>query len=237
MCGLLKCAECGCSITAEIKTKHQKNGNVHTYAYYHCTKKRGACSQPCVREEELIPQLDEAIKPYTLPSEWAAELLRMADAEEQEAIQSSAAASHALHDEIAAIAEKTKRLHRLYLDEDIERETYLAEKADLLSRKKSLEEKMALLAKGRVAWLEPLRGWIKDAENLNEMTETTPLSAKKSTAQKIFRSNLFLNSRLLVSTPTPPYASLREARQNFLGNENSVILVGVAGIGPATSPM
>ena len=74
LCGLLKCAECGCSITAEIKTKHQKNGNVHTYAYYHCTKKRGACSQPCVREEELIKQLDEAIKPYTLPSEWAAEL-------------------------------------------------------------------------------------------------------------------------------------------------------------------
>jgi hypothetical protein len=57
--------------------------------------------------------------------------------------------------------------------------------------------------------------------------ETTPLPAKKSAAKKIFGTNLFLNSRLLVSTPTPPYASLREARQNFLGNENSVILVAL----------
>ncbi len=237
LCGLLKCAECGCSITAEIKTKHQKNGNVHTYAYYHCTKKRGACSQPCVREEELTKQLNEAIRPFSLPSEWAAELSLMADEDEKEAIQSSAAASQALRDEITGIADKLKRLHRLYLDQDIEREAFLTEKADLLSSKKSLEEKMALLAKGRVAWLEPLRGWIKEAQNLNETTETTPLSAKKSTAQKIFGSNLFLNSRLLVSTPTPPYASLREARLNFLENDNSVILVGVAGIGPATSSM
>ena len=44
LCGLLKCAECGCSITAETKTKHQKNGNVHNYLYYRCTKKKGHCS-------------------------------------------------------------------------------------------------------------------------------------------------------------------------------------------------
>ena len=43
--GTMKCGECGLSITAESKTKVQKNGNVHHYTYYHCTKKRGPCSQ------------------------------------------------------------------------------------------------------------------------------------------------------------------------------------------------
>jgi hypothetical protein len=45
------------------------------------------------------------------------------------------------------------------------------------------------------------------------------LPPKKSSAQKIFGSNLFLNNRLLVSTPTKPYASLREAGKNFGENE------------------
>lgn len=38
-CGLISCASCGMMITAENKTKRQKNGNVHHYVYYRCTKK------------------------------------------------------------------------------------------------------------------------------------------------------------------------------------------------------
>jgi hypothetical protein len=48
------------------------------------------------------------------------------------------------------------------------------------------------------------------------------LPSKKLSLQKIFGSNLSLKNRILVSTPTPPYASLREARLNFL--ENSSVL-------------
>ena len=42
--GLFECGECGCSITAE----KQKD-----YVYYRCTKKRGDCSQPYLRDEKL----------------------------------------------------------------------------------------------------------------------------------------------------------------------------------------
>ena len=140
-----------------------------------------------------------------------------------------------MREEIAAIADKLQRLHRLYLDEDIERDVYRAEKADLLSRKKSLEEKMADLNKGAISWLEPLRGWIKDAENLRETVVSPSLPPKKSSAQKIFGSNLFLNNRLLVSTPTKPYASLREAGANFGENELCLKLERETGIELASS--
>jgi DNA invertase Pin-like site-specific DNA recombinase len=232
LCGLLICAQCGCSITADEKTKNQKNGNVHKYVYYRCTKKRGVCSQPHIREEALSSQLSEAIKPFALPVEWAAELTKLANADEQSALVSSAAASQAMREELTSISERQKRLLAVYLDEDIEQELYLSEKADLLSRKKAVQEEMASLQKGQVAWLEPLRGWIKDASLLNEITETAPLPAKKISAKKIFGTNLFLNNRLLVSTPTPPYASLREARLNFLGIEFSQLMVPFLGIEP-----
>jgi site-specific DNA recombinase len=38
-CGLISCASCGMMITGEHKFKRQKNGNVHEYTYYRCTKK------------------------------------------------------------------------------------------------------------------------------------------------------------------------------------------------------
>ena len=47
--GLIKCAECGCSIIADPKTKTQQNGNVHNYVYYRCSKKRALRDYPAVR--------------------------------------------------------------------------------------------------------------------------------------------------------------------------------------------
>ena len=38
LCGLLRCGSCNMMITGENQTKRQKNGNVHRYTYYHCTK-------------------------------------------------------------------------------------------------------------------------------------------------------------------------------------------------------
>src|SRR3989344_2826011 len=53
LCGLLRCGTCAMMITAEDKVKKCKNGNVHNYVYYHCTKKSKTikCAEPCVREE------------------------------------------------------------------------------------------------------------------------------------------------------------------------------------------
>ncbi len=219
LCGLLRCGECGAAITGEEKIKHQKNGNVHRYAYYHCTKKKGPCSQPCIREEALAVQLSEAIKPFALPEAWAAGLSKMADADEVEAAQSSAMASQAMKEEITAISQKLQRLLSTYLDEDIERDAYRSEKADLLSRKKSLEEKMANLNRGAIPWLEPMREWIKDASLLEETSINDDLSHKKVSLRKIFGSNLSLINKKIQFVPITPYAALRAARENFAENE------------------
>jgi hypothetical protein len=57
--GMVKCGKCGCIKTAENKTKRQKNGTVHYYTYYHCTKsERGPrCSQSVVQEKYLEGQI------------------------------------------------------------------------------------------------------------------------------------------------------------------------------------
>ena len=53
--GLIKCAHCGCSVTAEI----QKG----KYVYYHCTGKRGGtCKKKFIREEKIEAAFVEMLK-------------------------------------------------------------------------------------------------------------------------------------------------------------------------------
>ena len=193
-------------------------------------------SQPCVSEEALAGQLSDILKKFILPSDWAAELLKMAERDEKEAVQSSAIASQATREEITAIVKKLRILLEARLDEDIDREQYREEKAKLLSRKKSLEEKMVELSEGVIAWLEPLRGWIKDAENAGETIVSPSLPLKKSLAQKIFGSNLYLRNKEIEFVPQTQWATLCAARQKISENSFCFVLERDTGIEPAPSP-
>lgn len=55
---LMSCGLCGSSITADEKFKTQKNGNVHRYIYYGCTKHNDKkCKSGYINEDDLIEQL------------------------------------------------------------------------------------------------------------------------------------------------------------------------------------
>ena len=103
------------------------------------TKKRGACSQPCVREDDLTDQLPDILKEFILPADCATELLKMAEKDEKAALQSSSIESQTIKEEIAAISNKLRVLLDALLEQDIDREVYRAEKQKLVLQKRDLE--------------------------------------------------------------------------------------------------
>jgi site-specific DNA recombinase len=64
--GLLKCGECGCSVTAHVVPKKLKSGDINYHTYYHCTKKKGSCSQKGLREDKLFAHMDELLGQYEI---------------------------------------------------------------------------------------------------------------------------------------------------------------------------
>lgn len=57
--GLMRCGSCGAMITAEEKIKKQKNGNLHYYVYYRCTKRKDEnCPERTIELKELNKQID-----------------------------------------------------------------------------------------------------------------------------------------------------------------------------------
>lgn len=225
LCGLLRCAECHCMITAENKTKHQKNGNTHYYTYYHCGKRRQPCSQPCIRAEELERQLSKLLTNYAMPPEWEKQWLELIDKDEKESTNITATFVQDLRLKIQDIDRKLLRLKDMYLDQDIERQDYRTDKNNLVSEKKSLEGQIARLEKKDKAWLEPLKEFTKTAQTLNEIATSPSLADKKSFAVKVFGSNLFLQNGKIEFTPQTQWAALCAARKSYSENPKCFNLV------------
>jgi len=60
---MMTCGLCGSGISADEKFKKHKNGNVHRYVYYGCTKARGVdCKCGYLEEKELIKQFEEMLE-------------------------------------------------------------------------------------------------------------------------------------------------------------------------------
>ncbi|PIR87816.1 MAG: hypothetical protein COU10_02570 [Candidatus Harrisonbacteria bacterium CG10_big_fil_rev_8_21_14_0_10_45_28] len=241
-CRLLSCATCNMMITGEYKIKKQKNGNVHNYTYYRCTKKRKdmKCHEPCIRQEELDKQLSSLLQKFSLGPDWAAELRTILAKDKKEAAQSSTAFVQESRERIKTISLKLQRLLDGYLEQDIEQEIYRVEKAKLLSEKKSLEEQSTSLEQKRTGWLEPLEEWIKEAENLPKIAQESNLFEKKVACRTLFGSNLVLaNREARLRAPSGEdssgqnqWAALCAAHELALKKPSSFVLVPRAGIEP-----
>ena len=233
-CGLLRCGECSMSITAETKEKHQKNGNIHFYTYYRCTRKSKTqkCTEAPIRSELLDSQLSALLGEYTMPKEWMSPLLAMLDKEAQTATQTASAVVSELRERVQELSRNLSRLTDVYVAQDIERGDYLERRRALMSEKKSIEEKIFRLLRTPSAWIEPTREWIKDASMLDEIAKTDNAPSKKSSLQKIFGSNLTLHAREARGEPVSPYAALRAARLSVGEIPLSLIMVLSTGIEP-----
>ncbi|MBI2443780.1 MAG: recombinase family protein [Candidatus Magasanikbacteria bacterium] len=240
-CGLFYCT-CGMMITGEYKVKRQKNGNVHYYTYYHCSRKSKTiiCKEPCIRQEALDIQVSSLLQKFSLSEDWAAELLKMFEKDSVQAAQSSTAFVQEAQGKIEEIKTKLQRLLDSYLEQDVEREVYLKKKAELMGEKKSLEEKSITLKQKQTGWVEPMRKWIKQAEYLPKIAWDSNLFGKKVAAKEIFGSNLLLaGKQARLGAPKigdnwgqNQWAALQAAHQLASENPKSFVLVPRTGIEP-----
>ena len=234
-CGLLRCATCGMMITGEYRVKKQKNGNVHDYIYYHCTKKNKAvkCPEPCIRQESLDAQISSLLQKVSLRPDWAKKLSEMLKIDKIKSAQSVSAFVQEAEARIKVITKKLQRLLDGYLEQDIEREIYREQKSKLLSEKKSLEEQNIKLEQKQNDWLEPMARWINYAQNIEKIARDSNLLEKKVAAKEIFGSNLRLASRALRGEPQNRWAALCAAHEMASKKSERLVLVRRAGFEPA----
>ena len=230
--GLLKCGECGGMITAQFS-----HGNGGIYIYYRCTKKFGVCSQRYLREDLLVEQLKDYLKKLVLPNNWAEKMLAEVEKWGTNEKENSQNLLQNLETEIEETKQKLDKLVSGYLDGIIEKEIYLQKKEDLIKIKIALEAKKEDFRKGKRNWLEPLKNWIlelKQVQNLasnGDFHQIAEFFKKSGTNRTLFGRKIsltFLEPWLFISAAEGGGVGLsRPARRGGTGNLTSTEWSGI----------
>jgi len=208
--GLLKCASCGASITAEIQKGHN---------YYRCTKKKGLCQEKhYLREELLSEQVKSFLQKVSLSSQDTEKVLAALEAEQEKAKQQTQSKVESLKEQLKQVEIKLGKLLDIYLADALSTEEYSAKKQELLSQKVRLHEKITDFEQKGLSWLEPAREFVL---SLNQATKLVKTENKKemTTFLKNIGSNHILQNRQLIFLPKTPYnlvAERSEANQRNL---------------------
>ncbi len=207
--GLMRCGECGATITAESHIKKYKNGKSQTFKYYRCTKKLRPCSQPYLEETKLKDQLIGFVSSATLPHTWKRDWLNRLEGDKQLDQQSADTFIAKYKLDIQTLDGKLNLLLDSYLDGTIDSQTYKDKKNQLFTEKKSLEDKIAKTKSGGSSWLEPMTEFVHCALQAQKVARPdTPSEDLRIFAQNI-GSNYFLKDKKLTGELKKPFASLR----------------------------
>jgi DNA invertase Pin-like site-specific DNA recombinase len=180
--GLFLCSECGCAITSEKQKGH---------VYYRCTKMRGVCSQPYIREEALGEQIIETLQKVSIPKDWTESMIAELEREKKNDELRSKEVAQNLRKDIDTTQEKLDTLLDAHLEGAISRNEYTAKKEKLLDKKVVLSAKLKDFERKGHDTLEPIRQFIFCAHH----NETVALQ-KNFSEMKNSLKNLHSNRRL-----------------------------------------
>ena len=139
------------------------------------------------------------------------------------------AVSENLRGSISRLYEKNKILLDSYLDQDIDRQTFVAKKSEIMSKKKTLEESLARIETNHNVWVEPMRNWLNRAFSICKAVETNDFLAQEVFIAEIFGSNLFLQNKNVVAcdehfqnSPRKIWFSLRETNKKYRATRDKI---------------
>ena len=195
-CGTFRCS-CGMMITAEYKVKVQKSGKRHYYTYYRCSRKSKIvkCKEKPIREELLDSRLSDFLLDFAPPTEMLDYLTNRLNTEAEISLSSTRKWRSEIEQKVQGIALKQKILLDSYLDQDIDRKTFVAKKNELLNKKKSLSELLGSENTSQNLWVEPMRKWLDTLGSICKIAKSDDLVAKKHLILDLFGLNLVLTNQ------------------------------------------
>jgi len=201
--GLFRCGECGAMITAQYAKK--------TYRYYRCTKRLGHCSQSYLSETQLVEQLKQELSKVALCEDWKEKMLAQVEIWEKESKESSHIFAQNLETKIRLTNEKLDKLINAFLDGDIEKETYLSKKEELIQTKKDLCGQKSDFGRKGNNWIEPLKEWILSAREAEKLAISNDLHEMKSFVKKIGTNHQLFNKKMSFA-PIAPFNILLRSK-------------------------
>lgn len=170
--GLITCADCGCQITTTVKTKYYKRTNrTAIYTYHNCTHRRGNCSQEVVTGKKLERLLTQNLVQIKIDKEEWELGMKLFQAKHQEESDKLSKRLRYHQNQFTAVRNQIVALVKMRANEELTREEFMEQKAELLKQKKDIEEKLNDNNLSADTWLEFCTKYLNNAFSAREITE------------------------------------------------------------------
>ena len=189
---VLKCGECGSSITCEKHTKNYKNGNSQTFVYARCTKKKGECSQSYINADELEKQtiaFVDSLRISHILIDWIRSVLKRRNQKEFD-IEKSQKSKQTKR--LQAILTEKKEVYGMKIDGIVSEEDYQKEKKRLMTEEKQLKENIG--SDGLASWTSIMEETLAFASNVTQIFKKGDPETKRMVL-RILGSNLILKDQ------------------------------------------
>ncbi len=195
--GMMRCGECGAMVTAETKIKKQQNGNVHSYIYYHCTKRKDPnCSQGSLEEKKLIQQVSKEIESIEMPPEFHSFAMKWWRKENEQEITKRNTVVSSQQKAYKACLAKIDGLMDMRSLGEITSEEYTAKKTKLLEEKKEIEKGFNDTGKRIDQWEKAGDEMLTFIETAVEKFKHGPLTTKRGILSTL-GSDLVMKDKIL----------------------------------------
>ena len=214
--GLIKCGECGCSITAEEKVNHYGSH----YTYYRCTKKKRdiKCNQEAIPAKDLEGQMGGYLEQIHVPQRLLEVALEHLQKEQMRDRERDTDIKDSLDKSQKDSLRRLDNLNQMRLRDLIGDEEYLSEKRKLIDEKTRLERNLGSLANGTNNPDDLTTKAFRFAhEALEKFRSGTP-EIKKGIIREI-GSNFLLKNKKLKIDVVKPFSLIQETLK-ALSSEN-----------------
>ncbi len=202
--GLLKCGECGLSLTCVKKTKHQKNGNVHNYSYYYCTgSARKGCSQGSMTETVIEKQIIEFLSSLRISPafhQWAMNELKKEHEREK---NDRTCILYNQQTEYNRVCQKLDSLFEMRLNKEIEPEDYIKRKKEYESEQRRLKTSLDSIDARIANWFENAERLMTFAERAVDEFENGDLKKQKTILSALGHTHIVKDGVVRLQTEKP----------------------------------
>jgi DNA invertase Pin-like site-specific DNA recombinase len=149
--GMMRCGQCGCSITAE---EHTKPSGLQ-FVYYRCTRRKAKCTQPPIALPELERQVLVFLKSVAVEDEVHRWVLARLDRWAREDATRDVHSRQTVQATLDAVGRQIENLTKLRVRDLISDEEFTKEREALQSEKRQLAQRLD--DRSTDGWFEPAR--------------------------------------------------------------------------------
>lgn len=233
--GLIRCANCGCMVTAETKLKKlKKTSATKSYSYYRCTHRseKTKCNEPAIQQKDLEEQITSILKTIEIPKNLLHCTINYLSKATEYENKDRGKIQLSLQDSFNDCTKRIENLLNLYISPQNSNKTILSDeefserKISLMKEKEEIKIKMNQSDQRLDDWVELTEQTFKFAAHARYLFGNGTLEDKKAVFQALGQ-NFLLKDRKLTVELHKPFIAIKEGMEKMRAQKQAFSLISV----------